>query len=224
MMNFPRMPFSRSAFCAACTTAAAAGTLVAAPPASGQEEEGDGAPHVAVVQEPTGELEIELEVSAGLDTSADPTRLTLDNSAYSTLYGGFRTFPVNDTPSPNDDLGFVSEVEGVDEEGAALSESIGLRLLSKDADFRVFDGVTEILTAPGATFSLGNAFDFHPVWVLDSTDPSFLSTSDGSFELFSEDTTEVIGAFDVRLNTIPEPASAALLAAGGLLLVGRRRA
>ena len=223
MMNFNRFSFSRFATCCACTAATAAGTIAAAPPASAQEA-GDGAPHIAVAQEPTGEFELEFEVSAGFDDSVSPPVLTLDNSAYSTLYGGFRTFPVNDTPSPNDDLGFVSEVEGVEEEGVALSERIGLRRLRADDDFRLFDGVTPILTTDGSTFSLGNAFDFHPVWVLDSADPSFQGTSEGSFELFSEDSPEVLGAFDVRLNAVPEPTTAVLAGAMGLLLLRRRRA
>ena len=201
--------------------AAAAAAALALPAAA--NEEGDGAPHVAVAQEPTGELEVEFEVGFGLDNSVDPPRLTLDTSAYSGLYQGFRTFPVNDTPSPNDDLGFVSEVEGVEEEGAALSESVGLRLLSKDAGFRVFDGTREILTAPGSTFSLGNAFDFHPVWVLSTPDRGFLGASDASLELFSETTGATIGAFDVRL-AVPEPGTALLLGAAGTLLLRRRRA
>ncbi|BAM02871.1 PEP-CTERM sorting domain-containing protein [Phycisphaera mikurensis] len=198
----------------------AAAAVLAFPAAA--DGEGDGAPHVAVAQELTGELEIEYEVDAGLDESVTPVRLTLDTSAYSTLYAGFRTFPVNDTPSPNDDLGFVSEVEGVDEEGAALSESIGLRLLSKDADFAIFDGTTEILASPNATFSLGNAFDFHPVWVLRTQDQGFLGTSDASLEVFSEATGDSIGTFDVRL-AVPEPTTAALFGIAGTLLLRRRR-
>ena len=51
---------------------------------------------------------------SGLDETTTPPTLTLDASFFNTrASAGSATIPVNDTPSPNDDLGFVSEVEGV---------------------------------------------------------------------------------------------------------------
>ena len=205
---------------------AALACSVAAPVALGQEEDGDGAPHVAVAQLPDGSLEVEYEIGFGLDETADPPRITLDVSAYDAFAGGFRTFPVNDTPSPNDDLGFVSEIEGSGEEGGALNARIGLRLLSKDANFRAFLGAEEILTGPGDVLDLGFAFDTHPTWVLASGDPAFSGSSDASLELFNRGTGASLAAFDVRLDTepIPEPAAAfALAGLGGLTLLRRRR-
>ena len=146
-------------------------------------------------------------------------------SNYDPFAGGFVTIPVNDTPSPNDDLGFVSEVEGSGTEGGDIGADIGLRLLSKDADFRVFFGGEEILTDAAPVFSLGSSFDTHPIWLLESNDPDFLGTADGSFELFVQGSNEVLRSFQVRLDSVPEPATAMVLAGlGGLAMLRHRRA
>ena len=207
----------------ALTAATLSATFVTPLAVAQEEPEGDGAPHVAVALDGT-ELELEFEVSAGLDLSGDTPVLTLDTSAFVPQAGGFTTFPTNSTPSPNDDLGFVSEVEGAAEEGGDLGTDIGVRLLARDSDFRVFLGSQELFTEAAPVFNLGSAFDTHPTWVLESNDPDLVATSTASFEVFAFDTGEVIGAFDVQLATVPEPASAALLAAGGALLLRRRRA
>ena len=189
------------------------------------DTDGDGAPHIAVAQESSGELELEYEIFAGFDDSTDPPTITLDTSVYDSSFPGFRTFPVNDTPSPNDDLGFVSEVEGASEEGTAINGDIVVRLLSKDDMFSAFFAGDEIWASPGDEVDLGDTFDYHPIWVLSTTDQSFRGSTSASFEVFDTlgGTNESLGRFDVVL-AVPEPTSAALLAGlGGLALIRRRR-
>jgi hypothetical protein len=194
--------------------------------------EGDGAPHVAIAQELSGDLELEFEVEAGLDESTTPPTLTLDVSAFDSFLGAYRTFAVNSTPSPNDDLGFVSEVEGSGTEGGAINGDIVVRMLQKSSNFEAYLGdptqsANEIFTNASPDLNLGNQFDTHPIWVAANVQGDFTPAT-GSFEVFDisggaiGNGAESLGQFDVVL-AVPEPTTAGLLAAGGLLALRRRR-
>ena len=191
----------------------------AALPALAQEEEGDGAPHIAIAQDGT-ELEIEFEVETGLDESGPIPTLTLDASFFS--LGNYQTRPLNDTPSPNDDLGFVSEVEGAGEEGGTIDADIVIRLVSASDNFLAFDGVTQLFDAVGAELALGSAFDLHPTWALTNAIDDFTPAT-ATFDIVNVAGGEAtLGQFSLVL-TVPEPASAALLALVAPLALRRRR-
>ena len=221
MISLPRFPL----FSMAATTA----VVLSAPAVFAQaDDDGDGAPHIAVAQEDTGELELEFEIGFGLDETTTPPTITLDTSVYDSSFPGYRTFPVNDTPSPNDDLGFVSEVEGSDTEGGAINGDIVVRLLSKDSNFTAFFANSEIFTSADPDFELGNQFDRHPIWVLANAEGDFTPAT-ASFEVFDLNTGSIgggatsLGQFDITL-AVPEPASALLLVGvGGLALMRCRR-
>jgi len=182
-------------------------------------QEEDGAPHIAVVQDGSA-FEIEFEVETGLDESGAVPTLTLDASLFS--LGNYQTIPLNDTPSLNDDLGFVSEVEG-GPEGGTLDANIVVRRLSASDNFVAFNGVTPIFTAAATDLALGSAFDLHPTWALTNAIDD-LTPATASFEIFDvAGGGEVsLGQFDIVL-VVPEPASAALLAALAPLALRRRR-
>ncbi len=216
MILFPRLPLF---------TVAAAAVAFSAPAIFAQD---DGAPHIAVAQEASGELELEFEIVFGLDESTTPPTITLDTSVYDSSFPGYRTFPVNSTPSPNDDLGFVSEVEGASEEGGAINGDIVVRMLSKDANFTAFFASSEIFTTADPDYELGNQFDNHPIWVLANAFGD-LTPASASFEVFDVNTGAIgsgatsLGQFDITL-AVPEPTSLALLAGlSGVALLRRRR-
>ncbi|MGB0767274.1 MAG: PEP-CTERM sorting domain-containing protein [Phycisphaeraceae bacterium] len=183
--------------------------------------EGDGFPHIAIAEEPSGELALEFEV--GLDETTTPPTITLIAPEFSSFFGGYRTFPLTETAFENSDLGFVSEVEG-EEEGGAIAGDILVRLLSKDDAFKAyFPTTTEIFTLTSTDFALGDQFDTHPTWILANAEGDFTPAS-ATFEVFdvSGATEESLGQFNVTL-TVPEPGSAVALLAGAGLLAARRR-
>ncbi len=201
--------------------------LMAAPlvlqPTAALADEGDGAPHLAVVDD-AGNLELEFEIDFGLDNTTDPPTINLATLAYDNVLGGYRTFAVNDTPTPNDDLGFVSEVE---DPNGSFSGDIVVRMLSKDANFTTFFESAEIFTLADPDFELGSSFDTHPIWVLSNDEGDFTSAS-ALFEVFDVTLGDIgsgaesLGQFQVNL-AVPEPTTAGLLGVAGLTLLARRR-
>lgn len=217
----------------------ASAVLATASPAFAQSgEEGDGAPHIAVAQEDDGSLVLEFEVDAGLNLSTALPTITLDVNLDSFLSDPttgtfiFRSAPLGDRPdpfaplAPNEDLGFVSEVEGALEEGAALNVGVSVRLLSSDEGFSATSGGEDIFTsANGFVFDLGNAFDVHPTYQLTADSADFTGSVSASFEVFETASGAVIGGYNLVLDTqpIPEPTTAVLAGAMGLLVLRRRR-
>lgn len=199
-------------------TALALPGLIAANTVMADEE--DGAPHIAIVDDGTT-LTIDFEVEAGFEDGNPPT-LTLLAPVYSPTFVGYITEPINDTPAPNDDLGFVSEYVGLDSNGS-FSGDIIVRMLSKDANFAAFESGSLIFTDSATDLALGTNFDTHPRWILANSEGDFTPAS-ASFEVFdvSSGSEISIGTFDVLL-TVPEPGSAIALLVGAGLIAGRRR-
>lgn len=192
------------------------------------EDAGDGAPHIAIAQEESGELVIEFEVALGLDESTTPPTINLVAPIFDPFFDGFQTVPLTDTGLLNSDLGFVSEVEG-QEEGGAISGDIVVRLLSRDDNFAAFFDGVEIFTESNPDFVLGNQFDTHPTWTV-ITPENVLATATASFEVFDVTDGAIgsgaasLGSFNIAVTAVPEPTSAfALLAGAGLLAARRRR-
>lgn len=206
--------------CAACLVAGVQ-------KANAGEDDGDGAPHIAIADTGTA-LEVEFEIDFGLDQSGSVPVITLDASVFDSFFGGYRTFPINDTPSPNDDLGFVSEVEGAGEEGGVINGDIVVRLLSSSDNFGARLGSTDLFTDTDIDFELGTSFDTHPIWFAFNPEGDFTSAT-ASFEIFDVSTGSIgsgagsLGQFDLIV-AVPEPTTAGLLAAASLMVIRRRRA
>ncbi|MFK7788015.1 MAG: PEP-CTERM sorting domain-containing protein [Phycisphaeraceae bacterium] len=199
-------------------TALALTGLIATNPALAGED--DGAPHIAVADTGT-ELELEFEIEAGLDLTGQVPSITLIAPIFSTTFAGYVTEPLNETPTPNDDLGFVSEFEGP--EGGVFSGDIIVRMLSKDANFATEFSGGLIFTDGAPDLALGTGFDTHPRWILANAEGDLTSAS-ASFEVLDISTgSEVsLGEFDVTL-VVPEPTSGLALLFGAGLIAARRR-
>ena len=200
---------------AAAAVLALTATAATSPAAFSQEAEDleDDAPHVTVVRNAAGALELEFEVAPfSLSQNEDGIDvLTLDVSDFATnnLYG---TIPVNTTPSPNDDLGFVAEFEPDTE------DNITVQRLDASLNFAAtLNG--QIFANNGDQLPLGTGFDDHPTWLL-TNDIDDLTPGFASFEVFNGTTS--IGRFDLNL-VVPEPASAALVLIPGLAALATRR-
>ncbi|MEM9108462.1 MAG: PEP-CTERM sorting domain-containing protein [Planctomycetota bacterium] len=190
------------------------------------DEEGPGVPHIVVADE-AGNLALEFELVPAVDINGIPT-VTVFLPNYNALADEFTSNPVGGLSD-----GFLNDDNGFESEGIPAGSNIVISLeevLFDDSDgFFVALG-SEIIPTNATSFTLGNAFDDHPIFGLQSDDPDFVGSASLVFEvtdtnnaLAGTETFGVIITTDPSLATVPEPSSALLLAGAGLIAARRRR-
>ncbi len=150
-------------------------------------------------------------------------------------FGSIEPLPFNDGPNVwiGDEPGFANlDVDEPDEGFFTLPSSafISIEILSTDPGFRVVDPLFDpfsqtIEDATVSSFDLGSPdFDDHPFWVVQLSEWDGVTT-DFNVTLRAVDSGAGLMASDpiTVTFTIPTPASAGLLAMGGLMVARRRR-
>ncbi|MEQ9460353.1 MAG: PEP-CTERM sorting domain-containing protein [Phycisphaeraceae bacterium] len=191
-------------------------------------DEGDAAPHVLIgVLSGTTQIGVGFE---GATTDASGNVLVqvpvFENLIPLTPLSGFRNIPFD----PDNDLAFeapgdeeADELEDFGLIAAPTSALFALEAVDLPADFAIFVVGQTVMETTGDSIQLGSPeFDLHPLYVLETLNPSATGPTTGLFRiidlnggLLPSDT------FGITL-AVPEPASAAILGLAGLTLIRRR--
>ena len=219
------------------STALIAGALVLSPVAALASDDDDASPHVLIGQVDGGTTlgigfeGIEPDPTTGaliipIDVFGDPFPFPLP------AITGFSSTPF----TPERDLAFeapdAAEAAELAEFGlvpAPAGAELVLEAVALDDDFSLFldDGGSGILLdTVGGTMALGSPeFDIHPFYLLETTDMTLGQTTTGTFRVLDNSAGGLgpSGTFDITLEVVPEPSTAALAMAGGAMLLRRRR-
>ena len=194
--------------------------------ATEEEEEGPGVPHIVVINN-EGTLELEFDGVLPVDINGVPT--------VTVFLPNFNEFANEFTSNPLGGLadGFLNDDNGFESEGLPTGSNFVVTLT--DAESLEANGFflslgAELISGTGDSFTLGDAFDDHPIFGLESNNPNFVGSASLVFDI--TDTTGavsgteqfgVILTTDPALATVPEPSSLALLGLAGFAAVARRR-
>ncbi|WP_428386683.1 PEP-CTERM sorting domain-containing protein [Mucisphaera sp.] len=190
---------------------------------AGEEDKG---PHVLIGALGSGQLGIGFEATEPVDGGAIIPIDTFEAPIPFTGLTGFRNIPFDEVQDLAFEAPDAEEAEELAEFGlvpVADTANLALEIVSINDDFALFLQGIGLIDEAGEQFVFGAPeFDFHPLYILETTDTGLVGSTTGSFRIV-----DLSGGltpsdpFSITL-TVPEPASVGLLGLLGMGLLRRR--